>query len=389
MMFEAALAAAFALAAPAAEAEWTSDRTLERLTTSARKLCKMDVANAGFLVESLAGLSERQLCPQRPDLAFQLATALAGNRWSAAQGHRLLATLHRQGLGTPHNESLADEHLRQTWLLVSPGLMERPFADPAEASRWLARDETISFLRRHKDPARFAGVGARLAQALLARRGSGDEAEAVSILAEPAVALSDVAQLLRAQRDLQAPEEARRAAALHEIRRAAISSYAGGEASELIAELGRRRLAAAVTPVERQDAIALLADAAFASGSTYRATFFEAVRAANGGKAPGALTGELPTALRAQILPKLAGIDFPPAALRAEEQGTITLRGLVDPAGRVIFTEPLTAEQPPNLVAGLRRHFALRPIRVDLGAARTAGYVWVVLPSVGFTVPDE
>lgn len=382
--FAAAAAALLAAAAHAGGGGWTSDRGLDRVASEARRACGgLAIATPGFLAQSLAGLVASQACPQRPDLAFRLAEAMAANRWHAAEGHQLLAELHRRGLGTPASAAAADEHLRRAWLLVAPGAMERPFRDPAEARQWLARGETIDFLRRHS-------AHARLAQALLARGGPGDEAEARRILASPEVAGSSVARLLQARFDLAAPDEATRAAALREIRTAARSGYDWGDAADLIAELAGQRLAAATSPGQRQEAIALLADAAFAPGSPHRDAFFSAVRTANAGAEPASVPSDEAAALRQALRAQLGSIDYPAAALRAEEQGRVALRGLVDPAGRIIFTEPLSADQPPRLVAGTRRHFAQRQLPpVELGAARRGRYLWIELPALFFRLPAD
>jgi hypothetical protein len=388
--FAPAAAALLAAAAHAGQGGWTSDRALDRVASEARRACGgLAIATPGFLAQSLAGLTESQACPHRPELAFRLAEAMAANRWHAADGHQLLAELHRRGLGTPASAAAADEHLRRAWLLVAPGAMERPFPDPAEARQWLARGETIDFLRRHSAHDGQA-IRARLAQALLARGGPGDEAEARRILASPEVAGSSVARLLQARFDLAAPDEATRAAALREIRSAARSGYDWGDAADLIAELAGQRLAAATSPGQRQEAIALLADAAFAPGSPHRDAFFIAVRNANGGAEPASVPSDEAAALRQALRAQLGSIDYPAAALRAEEQGRVSLRGLVDPAGRIIFTEPLSADQPPRLVAGTRRHFAQRQLPpVELGAARRGRYLWIELPALFFRLPAD
>ncbi|HEX9932995.1 MAG TPA: hypothetical protein VGB08_09160 [Allosphingosinicella sp.] len=356
------LAAALAVPAQAQEGGWTSERALARVREEAWRACRAflfgDVARQG---EALAGL--RPGCRPRPALALRIAQALAARPGhEAAEGYRLLAALQGRGIGIALDEAAAREHMRRAWMLRPSVAATQPFGNAGEANAWLARTDSIAFLRRHGEGSATPLLRARLARALLVRGSPADTAEALAIL-------SDAALILRlrdaARRDLD--EEAPR---------------------EDLAFFARRRLEAAATDEERREAIAWLADAAFAPDSPYRDGFFRAVAAANGGAPPATIPGEQP-AISEQLRAHFLAFDYPPSAIRSEEQGRVALRGLVDPGGRLIFTEPVSPGQPPRLVAGMRRQIAQRSLpRLELGAARSGAYVWIELPTLGFSLVE-
>ena len=121
------------------------------------------------------------------------------------------------------------------------------------------------------------------------------------------------------------------------------------------------------------------------------AELMEAVRDANGGRAPATASDEAAEALRRRLAPLLSDDDYPAAAMRAEEQGVVRLRALIGPSGRILFTEPLIAgpEQPWTLVATVRRAYAARPLPpVDLGPNLPTPYMWIALPDVHFRLVE-
>ena len=336
------------------------------LMEEAFRACR--IGGVGGLVlqaEALAGLRNPSPCRPRPALALRIAQTLAGGSDpEAAHGYRLLSELHARGIAVPRDEAAAREHLRRAWMLRPSTAGIRPFADGRETETWLSRDESIAFLRRLASAPGMAPMRARLARALLLRNGSGDTAEADAILGD-AIVLSLVRGAAR--RDVDADE-----------------------ARDDLAFFAQRRLAGDSPAAQRREAIAWLADAAFAPDSPHREAFYRAVEAANGGRAPATLGVDEAASIRARLRAAVRDIDYPPSAIRHQEQGNVSLRGLIDPGGRLIFTEPLGPGQPPRLVAELRRNLARRPPPpVEIAAPRATPYLWVELPTVAFRLPQD
>lgn len=308
----------------------------------------------------------------------------------------LLALQPPASAAPPASGDPAGETARREWLFAFPS-DPRPFTDAAELEAWLARDETIRLIRSAVRKPNTARLAARLARALLARGGRGDRDEAIALLNRTDVRLDPEGRFVRARLDLESPDQGLRAAALAEIRNLVLTEGdAAGDAGGLLGSIAARRLERAASPEERREAIALLGLAALNDAPAPREAFFRAVLAENGGVPPPWLgTAEGPERdprileLRRRLSAPMTADDYPPGAIRAGETGTVALRGLIDPAGRLIFTEPLAAGQPPRLERALRRLYARRALApVELGDLRAARYVWIRLPAVNFRLPD-
>ena len=164
-------------------------------------------------------------------------------------------------------------------------------------------------------------------------------------------------------------------------------SRSSPEARTLLAEVARQQLADAPSEAQRWDAIASLAVAAYALDPAAVTELMDAVGQANGGRPPAMLTGPELSAIQDLLRAPISNEDYPASALRGGAQGRIALRGLIDPNGRLIFTEPLLPNQNPALLSAVRRIYAYRrTLQVDLGAARTSPYMWVELPGVVFVI---
>ena len=360
--FMAALAAMVAVDARAQDGGWTSDESLRRRDAEVRRACRAPAfLGVEDLARMLAGSDGGTPCRARPALALRFAQALAGrNGDEAADGYRLLADLHARGIGVARDEAAALELRRRAWMLKPPVSGERPFVNAAETEAWLAQEGSVAFLRRYSGSGHMPLLRARLARALFVR---GETAEATSILEDPGI--------------------------LSRLRRAVVRGAFAQEPRDDLAFFAFRRLAEASTLEQRREAVAWLGDAAFEPDSPYRDAFWRQVTAANGGIAPETLSADAAAAIREGLRPTLRSDDYPPAALRAEEQGRIRLRGLVDPDGRLIFTEAAAPGQSPRLLDGARRIYAQRPPPpVARGALATTPYFWVELPPFLFLLPD-
>jgi hypothetical protein len=382
----ATLAAIFAAAFSAAAAAPQHSR-LDQAGLDASSACPHA---SGYSVLSrgrmLAGLVGQPACPLRPEIALEIArAAIAEEGTDAAEAWGLLGWLTERGIGVPRSEAEAREHHRRAWLLGYGPADRPPFAGAAEIEAYLARPQTIAFLRRHV-PRAGGHARLRLARALLARGRPSDRDEARRLLAEQPLAPDGELRLLSARMDLAAPDPEQAARGLRELRSLARLPD-GIEARSTLAAMARRRLGSRNSQAERLEAMRSLAIAALAANSLHRSEFMLAVVAANGGLPPPLLSGPEAESIRQRLRLPVTDEDYPAAAMRAEEVGRIAVRGLIDPAGRLIFTEPLAPGQPPILLAAVRRMYSSRTLpTVDLGRLRTAPYMWIELPGVVFTI---
>jgi hypothetical protein len=171
--------------------------------------------------------------------------------------------------------------------------------------------------------------------------------------------------------------------ALRELR--SLVRRGGARGRRLLADVTRRQLAGR-RPEERWEAIESLASFAYRGDAASRSALLLATAAANGGLAPPIVAPASGERATAALLPLIQAADRHAAAFRDPEAGVVILRGLVDPRGRIIHTEPVDADQSAALVDAVRYIYAggvLPPI--DLGDARTAPYMWIALPPVTFT----
>lgn len=398
-----ALAAALSAQAPAEEPGWTSDEVLQELAVEAHRACSPPDSRPPDIryalvhhAEWLAGFQQRinTPCRPRPRLALRIARAAAATRgMQAGYAYRLLARMYENGTGVARSPRAARDHLLRAWLLTDPRSMERPFATIAEADAFLARPDTIAFLRGHAGGPNMAFVRIRLARALLASGAPESAGEALALLAEPAARDYPESFYLLQRHRVETGDETQRALAIAALRTSAryggFNRSDGGEARDFLAAYAQRQLAAAGTASERQEAIAVLADAAFALDSPHRTAFFRAVTEANGGTPPAMLDGAAARAARRRLRLSISDDDFPAAAMRAEEEGAVLLRGLIDPDGWLIYTEPAVSGQPSILLAHVRNLYARRRLPpVDRSAAPGTPYVWVALPVFFFSLSD-
>jgi TPR repeat protein len=296
---------------------------------------------------------------------------------------RFLGEVSAEGRGVPRDPDAAE-----TWYLRAYALDPLPFIPPgisqARRDAFLASDEAIAMLRdrlRRGSPEREQ---LRLAAALVLRRSPGDLDEAASLAVrydatEAQPVRLQIARLLLAG----APDEAREATAATLLKGAVSSLQSGSEARALLLALGRKRLAAARTPDERVDAIDLIGAAAIAGEPEPLDALRAAVRRENGGSDPA----EVEAAAAMKLV--LSSEDYPSYALRQGLEGSVRLRALVDPRGRIVALVPTTAGQAPPLVEGLRRIYARRgPASVEGPVPRPTPWLWMKLPSVRFRIPD-
>jgi hypothetical protein len=315
-------------------------------------------------------------------LSIAEAAAETPSRWSAA-AFQLLAELHARGLGAGADPAQAELFRRRAWLLALARETDFPFASDDELDAYLGQPETIEFLARYADVPGLPRARLRLGRALLARGLPEDRDRALELLADLARVADPEERFIFARAIVDHGGSAsQRERALRELRSLARSHHQ--PARELIASVVRRQLASR-SPQERWEAIESLGHLAYGLDPDSVDALTQAVTAANGGRPPPRLSAPLDPQLAAALAPLINDEDYPAAALRNEESGVVTLRGLLDPRGRLIFTEPTTPGQNPRLLNAVRRIFIARWMRdVDLGGIRTAPYVWVELPPVTF-----
>lgn len=336
----------------------------------------------------LAGLIDDlgQRCLPHPALALRTAEAAAAiPAYDSGYALSVLAEFHERGIGTPPDPAGALALRRQVWLISLPGSGAPPFAGEAALDAYVARPETIAFLRRYAASPDLPFARLRLARALFLRGRPADRARAIRLLEDPALNLYEEAIFIRA-RDVLASgtHGAERSRAIAGLRPLARRSYR--ESRILLEAFAREQLVRARLPEQRWDAIEWLGDLALAGAAERRAALLRHATAANGGRPPPRLAG--PPAERFAPLGaySISDDDYPAAALRAQESGTVRLLGLVDPRGRTIYTEPAGPGQSPRLLAAAQRiHASRRRAETDLGDARLAPYMWIELAPMIFT----
>ncbi|HYG30337.1 MAG TPA: hypothetical protein VD887_08995 [Allosphingosinicella sp.] len=390
---QAAAAAALAIAQASGAATQglpvVDDRELVALAAAAHAACPSPGTRPSenryqLLTDArvLAGLESRHqaVCARRPALALRIARALAERPSpDAAAAYKVLGEL-------APNAGLAQGHLRRAWAIGgAPVVPAAPFASLAERDAYLARADTIAFIRRYVGVRGLPYARLRLAQALLARGRPTDRAAALSLVGEDALAFVPEAEFVRARIGLTDADAAVRRRGLASMRNLAHHPENGGEARALLTAIARRDLGSAHAE-DRYEAIRSLAAVAIGGGARERQDLLLAVAAANGGLPPGSVNGAAAEPFARRLAGLLSDDDYPAAALRNAEQGVVTLRGLVDPRGQLVYTEPTAAGQNPRLLAVVRRSYARRRIRpMEIGAARTTPYMWVDLAPVTFT----
>jgi hypothetical protein len=336
---------------------------------------------AGMLADSSERL--RRFCPRRDrGLALRLAKAVAEAPSPASGGaYSLLSVFYEGAHGMARDEGLSRTYRRRAWLLGSR--LENPFKSPEEAAAYLTAPETLAFLRERLARGARAKERVWLAEALLARRAAGDVAEARQVLKTPEAATEPAARLILANLALEpGADPADVADAAARLRPVAPSPGAGREARPLILRLARLQLAAAKTPEEKWDSVQSLAAAAYAGEAEALQAFREALRAANGGAEPATLDAAAPP-------PRIVADDYPALAMRQNLAGQVRLRALVDPRGRIIFTEAAGPAQPASLVDTVRRVYASRTVSpVAIPGPHPTPYVWVSVPPVNFRISD-
>lgn len=336
------------------------------------------------LAERLAadGSQPQRPCPRRPQIALRIASAIAAAPSQAsADAYRLLGRLRSGWPGVKRDDSLARADLRRGWLLDGMLLGELPFAAPEERRAYFTSAEAIAWLRDRVSRGAPDQARLRLADALLGRRAPGDVAEARSLLQDPRARNLPGARLMLAETVLDGPADPAEMAEAASVLLPAITSPDQGPGRRtLLLELGRRQLASAKLPAERWAAIRSLGAAAYAGEPERVAELLAAVTAANGGKPPANATA------KRGAIAALRVDDYPSRALREGIAGDVLLRALVDPTGRVIFTQSMQAA-PQILVDSARRHFALRPPHsLELATPPPTPYVWVDLPPVRYRI---
>jgi len=321
-------------------------------------------------------------CRRDPALAIRAARALAEAPSAAsAAAMRFLGDAAAGGRGMPRDQAAAE-----AWYLRAYALDDRPFIPPsvpqARRNAYLASDEAIAMLRDRLRRGSPACEQLRLAVALILRHSPGDLDEAATLAVRDETIEAQRLRLQIAHRLLAGTPSAARDAAAGALLTGALSALQFDPASRAEAlSLGKKRLQTAQTTAERAAAIALLGAAAVAAAPDAVAALTAALRRENGGRDPAEV--EATPAMKIAIGPE----DYPPAALRAETQGIVRLRALIDPAGRIVALVPATPDQPPLLVETVRRLFARRaPTAVELPGPRLTPWLWMKLPSVGFSI---
>lgn len=322
----------------------------------------------------LAGARPNGICRRDPALALRVARAVAETPGpGSGEAYWLLSLLHSGGQGVRKDSRLSLLYRRRAWLLGA-GPTDS-FESAAEAEAYFTDAESIAFLRERVARGSPPGERVRLAEALLARRAAGDLAEARTLLRTPGTAAAPSAPVVLAKAALEpgaTPADVAKAAA--GLRPAGPSG--GREVRALILRLARLQLASARTPEDRWDAVESLAAAAYSSEAEPLAEFRQALSAANGGLEPATVDAAIPRL-------RIDAQDYPASALREGVSGMVRLRALVDPRGRMIFTESVDPSQPVVLVESVRRMFARRAVPAT-AVPRPTPYVWIAVPPAAF-----
>jgi hypothetical protein len=331
----------------------------------------------------LASDRPSRFCRRRDQgLALRLTRFIAEAPSSASGGaYALLAVFYEGAHGMKRDPALAQLYRRRAWLL---GSEPTPlFKTPEEARAYLTDAGSIAFLRERIARGAPPKERVRLAEALLARRRPEDRSEAWAVLKAPETAGERQARLLMAKTALESeatPAEVAEAAA--RLRPVAPFPWGGADARSLILRLARLQLVQARTTEEKWDGVQSLAAAAYAAEPEPLRAFLEALLAANGGLEPAAVDAAAPP-------PRILGDDYPSLAMRKGISGQIRLRALVDPRGRIIFTESAQPGQPAALVDAVRRVYASRPVApLAIPVPRPTPYVWVRVPPVNFQMSE-
>jgi hypothetical protein len=377
---------ALALAAPAAAAP-SPERT--QLLAELAAKCRLPegtpddsvILDRAWMLASIQAPERYCRGHDRP-LALRLGRLLAEEPSSASgAAYGLLALFYEGGHGIKADRELARAYRRRAWLLRSR--LEDPFkTKPQEARAYATDPESIAFLRARIARGAPAKERVWLAEALLARRSPGDVDEARTLLRTPEAVTEPSARLALAELALEpGASPANVADAAMRLRPVAPSVAAGAKARALISRLARLQLAAARAPEERWEAIQSLAAAAYAREAEPMRAFAEALLAANEGREPASVAATAPP-------PRILAQDYPVWAMRKEVSGVVRLRALVDPRGRIVFTEPTIPDQPPPLVETVRRIYASRSVPPLAIAERPTPYVWVAIPPFDFRITD-
>lgn len=335
----------------------------------------------------VAGLSDYpgRPCTPNPALALRIVEAAANfPAYDSSYAFPMLVEFHERGIGTEADPARARLYRLRGWLITFQG-GAAPFADEAELDAYVARPETIAFLRRYAASPELPFARLRLARALFLRGRPADRERAMRLLDDPALTQNDEAIFIRARdvlaRGRDATERSRVVSGLRQLVR-----RNHREARILLEALARAHLAQARLPEQRWDAIEWLGEVALDGDPEHRAALLRHATAANGGRSPPHLAAAPAERFAPLVAASISGDDYPAAALRAQESGVVSLLGLVDPRGRTIFTEPAGPDQNPRLLAAARRlHASRRRPAADLGDARLAPYMWIELAPMAFT----
>jgi hypothetical protein len=323
-------------------------------------------------------------CRRDPALALKAARAIADAPSEASDSAmEFLGRAAAEGIGGRRDPAAAEAWYLRSWVLghSGPWLQAIPVA---RRQAFLGSEAAIAMLRDRLRRGAPLPEKISLAQALIARRRRGDLDEAAALLEQFAPYAFDSAQVrvALARAILAGPASPQLVAeAERQLLRDVTSGPADVDRRGLLLAFGRRRLAAAATPEARAQAIGLVAAAATASEVQPMEALSDALRRENGGRA-AATIDPIPG-----IRIPLTSEDYPPVALRAEEQGVVRLKALIDPSGRIVAIVPDALDQPPALVEGLRRIYLRRgPRTVEVPAPRPTPYLWMRLPPATFRI---
>jgi hypothetical protein len=335
----------------------------------------------------VAGLSDYpgRPCTPNPALALRIVEAAADfPAYDSTYAFPMLVEFHERGIGTEADPARALLYRLRGWLITLPSGVP-PFADEAELDAYVSRPETIAFLRRYAASPELPFAKLRLARALFLRGRRADRERAMRLLDDPALTQNSEAIFIRARDVLAsgggATERSRVVSGLRQLVR-----WNHREGRILLEAFARAQLAQARLPEQRWDAIEWLGEVALHGDPEHRAALLRHAAAANGGRPPPRLAGPPDERFAPLSAASVSDDDFPVAALRAQESGVVRLVGLVDPRGRLIYTEPAGPDQNPRLLVAARRlHASRRRAEADLGDARLAPYMWIELAPMIFT----
>lgn len=328
-----------------------------------------------------------QPCTPNPAFALRIVEAAADSpAYDSSYAFPMLAEFHERGIGTDPDPARARLYRLRGWLISLPTGLEPPFADEAGLDAYVARPETIAFLQRYAASPDLPFARLRLARALFLRGRPADRERAIRLLDDPALTQNDEAIFIRA-RDVLASGTGgtERSRVVPGLRSLVRRSHREGRI--LLEAFARAQLAQARLPEQRWDAIEWLGEAALHGDSELRTALLRHATAANGGRPPPLLPGPAAERFAPLRSVSISDEDYPVAALRYQESGIVRLLGLVDPRGRLVYTEPVGPDRNPRLLAAARRlHASRRRPAADLGDARLAPYMWIELAPMIFTI---